>query len=65
MSRPYSYKPLIDTCFSGDDFSDVSWDMLYDLDGKEAAEKTIQETKDKHEQKRQLMAERAKARENW
>lgn len=65
MVRPYSYKPLIDTCFSGDDFSDVSWDMLYDLDGKEAAEKTIQETNDEHARKRQLMAERAKAREIW
>ncbi len=64
-ARPWSLKPLIDTTFSGDDFSDVSWDMLYDLDGKEAAEKTIQETKNKHARKRQLMADRAKARENW
>ncbi len=63
--RPYSYKPLIDTCFSGDDFSDVSWDMLYDLDGKDAYDEIMSKTKSEHARKRLLMAERAKARENW
>lgn len=63
-ARPRSYKPLFDTCFSGDDLSDVSWDMLYDLEGKEAAERMIQETKDENARKRLLMAERAKARNN-
>ena len=65
MARPYSYKPLIDTCFSGDDFSDVSWDMLYDIDGKEAYDEIMSKTKSEHARKRLLMAERAKARENW
>jgi ADP-ribosylglycohydrolase len=65
MFRPYSYKPLIDTCFSGDDFSDVSWEVLYDMDGKEAYDEIMSKTKSEHERKRLLMAERAKARENW
>ena len=65
MCRPYSYKPLIDTCFSGDDFSDVSWDMLYDLDGKDAYDEIMSKTKSEHARKRLLMAKRAKARENW
>lgn len=65
MARPYSYKPLIDTCFSGDDFSDVSWDMLYDIDGKEAYDEIMSKTKSEHARKRLLMAERAKARKNW
>lgn len=64
-ARPRSYKPLIDTCFSGDDFSDISWDMLYDIDGKEAYDEIMSKTKSEHAQKRLLMAERAKARENW
>ena len=65
MARPYSYKPLIDTCFSGDDFSDVSWDMLYDIDGKDAHNEIMSKTKSENARKRLLMAERAKARENW
>ena len=65
FERPRSYTPLTDTCFAGDDFSDVSWDMLYDLDGKDAYDEIMSKTKSEHEQKRQLMAERAKARENW
>ena len=27
-ARPRSFKPLIDTTYAGDDFSDVSWDVL-------------------------------------
>lgn len=65
LARPYSYKPLIDTCFSGDDFSDVSWDMLYDIDGKDAHNEIMSKTKSENARKRLLMAERAKARENW
>jgi hypothetical protein len=65
LERPRSYTPLTDTCFAGDDFSDVSWDMLYDLDGKDAYDEIMSKTKSEHEQKRQLMTERAKARENW
>jgi ADP-ribosylglycohydrolase len=63
--RPRSGKFLIDTCFSGDDFSDVSWDMLYDLDGKDAYDEIMSKTKSEHARKRLLMAERAKARKNW
>ena len=63
--RPRSFKPLIDTCFSGNDFSNVSWDVLYDLEGKEAYDDLIQKTKDRNEKKRLLMAQRAKAREIW
>jgi hypothetical protein len=39
--------------------------MLYDLDGKDAYDEIMSKTKSEHEQKRQLMTERAKARENW
>ena len=54
-----------DTCYAGDDFSDVSWDMLYDMDGKEVYDETMLKTIADHENKRKLMAERGKARENW
>lgn len=64
-ARPDSYKPLVDTCFSGNDFSDVSWKILYDVDGKDIYEEIKKKTSDEHEQKRKLMAERAKARYNW
>ena len=64
-ARPRSFKPLIDTCFSGDDFSDISWEILFDLDGKEGHDKIKSRTMSEHEQKRMLMAERAKAREVW
>ena len=63
--RPRSYKPLIDTCFSGNDFSDVSWDMLYDVDGEEVCNRIKKNTEDENKQKRSLMVERAKDRENW
>ena len=63
--RPRSYKPLTDTCFAGDDFRDVSWEMLYDLDGKDAYDEIMSKTKSEHARKRLLKAERAKARENW
>ena len=63
--RPRSFKPLIDTCFSGDDFSDVSWDILYDIDGKEVYDEAMRTTMSEHERKRKLMAERAKARKEW
>lgn len=63
--RPRSYKPLIDTCFSGKDFNDISWDMLYDVDGKDVCNRIKKNTEDENKQKRRLMVERAKARENW
>ena len=65
IARPWSFKPLIDTTFSGDDFSDVSWEVLYDLDGKEGYDEIMNKTKSEHARKRLLMVERAKARENW
>ena len=65
IARPWSFKPLIDTTFSGDDFSDVSWEVLYDLDGKEAYDEIMNKTKSEHARKRLLMVERAKSRENW
>lgn len=64
-SRFLSLKSLVDTCFAGNDFNDVSWDMLYDLDGKDAYDEIKNKTMDENEQKRMLMLERAKARENW
>ena len=64
-NRPHSYKPLIDTCFAGNDFSDVSWDILYDVDGKEVCDEIKNKVKDEHNQKRMLMAKRARARKNW
>lgn len=64
-ARPESYKPLIDTCFSGNDFGDVSWEILYDVDGKDVYDEIRKKTENEHEQKRMLMAERAKAREIW
>ncbi len=65
IARPWSFKPLIDTTFSGDDFSDVSWEVLYDMDGKEAYDEIMSKTKSEHARKRLLMTERAKARDNW
>ena len=64
-ARPESYKPLIDTCFSGNDFGDVSWEILYDVDGKDVYDEIRKKTEYEHEQKRKLMAERAKARYKW
>lgn len=61
IKRPRSFKPLIDTTFGGNDFSDVAWDMLED---NERIELMAIAKKEKDE-KRQLMAERGKAREKW
>ena len=63
--NPILHGPLIDTCFAGDVFSDASWDMLYESDGKEVHDEIMREVKMDHERKRKLMAERGKARENW
>ena len=65
IKRPHSYKPLIDTCFAGDDLTEAGWSILYDLDGKDVYDEIMSKTKSEHAQKRQLMAERAKARDNW
>ena len=65
MQRPALKKLLIDTTFSDSVFSEASWDVLYDIDGELAAEKAKRECGDEKEAKRRMMAERAKARENW
>ena len=64
-ARPYSFKPLIDTCFSGNDFNNVSWEILCDVDGKDVYDEIKKKTEEENERKRWLMAERAKARNNW
>lgn len=65
MQRPALKKLLIDTTFSDSVFSEASWDVLYDIDGELAAEMAKRECGDEKEAKRRMMAERAKARENW
>ncbi len=65
LERPCSYKNLIDTIYSGDDFSDVSWDMLYDIEDKESYEELKRQSKNKNAQERLMMSERARARNNW
>ncbi len=65
QERPRSYKNLIDTIYSGDDFSDVSWDMLYDIEGDASYEELMRLHKDKNSQERLMMSERAKAKFNW
>lgn len=64
-ARPRSFKPLIDTTYAGDDFSDVSWDVLCDLDGKDACDALKMDAQNEKALKRQLMAKRAIAREEW
>ncbi len=65
LERPCSYKNLIDTIYSGDDFGDVSWDLLYDIEGKESYEELKRQSKKKNAQERLMMSERAQARNNW
>ena len=65
LVRPRSYKPLIDTCFAGNNFNDVSWDILKDLDGKEIYDDIMSKIKNENERKRMLMLERAVERKNW
>ena len=65
LARPESFKPLTDTTYGGDDFSDVSWDALYDIEGKEAYEHQMNEAKAEKENRRMQMLERGKARLTW
>ena len=60
-ARPYSFKPLIDTTFYYKDFSEGAYDLLDDKE-REVLKSQIDAEKD---EKRKLMAERAKARELW
>lgn len=64
-ARPASFKLLLDTTYAGNDFSNVSWDMLYDIDGKEVYEEEMKKVKKNIENKRKQMIERGKARNNW
>ena len=59
--RPQSFKPLIDTTFYKKDYSDATWDLLDDEERKELRD-IVEKNKDK---KRELMAERGRARLNW
>lgn len=52
---------IIDTTYFRKDYSDVAWDILDDDEREQIKDETDKE-KDK---KRQIMAERAKAREEW
>lgn len=56
-----SFKPLIDTIFSGMTFDEAAWDML-DSDEKKKIQDIVLAGK---VDKRRLMAERAKARLDW
>ena len=59
--RPKSYKPLIDTTFYNKSYSESAWDMLEDKEREE-----LHNIVDKEKaEKRRLMSERGKARNNW
>lgn len=60
-SRYRSFKSLIDTTFYRKDYSEAAWDML-DEGEREDLLHIVDEDKEKG---RKLMAERAKAREQW
>lgn len=61
MQRPWYEKLLTDTTFYQKDYSEGAWDMLED-DERRNLMTIAEKEKDK---KRQLMAERGKARYNW
>ncbi len=54
-------KKLIDTTFYRKDFSEITWDLLEDSERKEL----MDEVDNRKDKKRQMMAERGKAREQW
>lgn len=64
-ARPSSFKPFIDTTYGGNDFSNVSWDILYDMDGKDVYEEEMEKAMSDKEKRRKEMTERGKARNNW
>ena len=64
-ARPSSFKPLIDTTYGGNDFSNVSWDILYDMDGKDVYEEEMEKAMSDKEKRRKEMTERGKTRNNW
>nr|MCR4765375.1 hypothetical protein [Bacteroidaceae bacterium] len=58
-------KPRIDICYAGNDFSKVSWGILAESDFKELRNEQKLLMAEEFEQKRKVMAERAKARDTW
>lgn len=59
--RPDTFKPLIDTTFSGERFTEAAWDVLDDAERHELMSAVGQEKEDAIS----LMADRAKARYHW
>ena len=59
--RHRSFKPLIDTTFGEKDYVEAAWDLLEDDERKELMS-IVDKQKD---EKRRVMAERAKARYHW
>lgn len=59
--RPWIIKKLIDTTFYRKEFSEAAWDLLEDGDREELRD-IVDNVKN---EKRKLMAERGKARDNW
>ena len=59
--RHRSFKPLIDTTFYQKDYSEAAWDLL-DKEERKEIMAIVEKEKD---EKCRLMAERAKAREQW
>lgn len=60
-ARPWSDKMLIDTTFDKIDMSEGAWDLLENNE-RESLQQVVMQQK---EQKRKLMLERAKARNQW
>lgn len=65
QKRPFCFKPLIDTCYAGNSFSDTSWIDLRKREGEEVYKEAIRKAKDRNEQRRKIMAERGQARLVW
>ena len=65
IEKEFSYKPLIDTIYSGTDFAMADWDLLSDIEDESVIKRSKQEFETEKAAKRRLMAERGKARKNW
>lgn len=62
---PKSLKPRIDVCYAGDDFTKVSWGILAEKEFEELRNEQKMIMAEEFEQKRNVMAKRAKARNAW
>ena len=58
-------KELIDDTFYKKEFTDVSWDVLHDVDGPEECERMKRIVNKEKDELRELMKKRGKAREQW